>query len=153
MLPLKKIVWPTDFSNPAYEGLKVAVELAEQFGAEMLLVHVVTPMPTMCGGAAPTGFHIPTVIEEIRESAKHSLEKIRRDRIPAEIAVRAFVIDGRPAQEIVSLAGQEKADIIVIPTQGESGWQRFIFGSVAEKLVRYADCTVLTIHAPKEEEE
>jgi hypothetical protein len=50
MLPLKKIVWPTDFSNPAYEGLKIAVELALQFSAEMLLVHVVAPLPTIEGG-------------------------------------------------------------------------------------------------------
>jgi nucleotide-binding universal stress UspA family protein len=53
----------------------------------------------------------------------------------------------------VSLAAQEKADIIVIATQGESGWQRFVFGSVAEKVVRHADCPVLTIRAPNPEEE
>ena len=56
MLPLKKIVWPTDFSVPAYEGLKIATELAVQFSAEMLLVHVVAPLPTMQGGVAPTGW-------------------------------------------------------------------------------------------------
>jgi len=55
MLPLKKIVCPTDFSEPADEGLKIARELATQFSAEMLLVHVVAPMPAMHGGSAPTG--------------------------------------------------------------------------------------------------
>jgi nucleotide-binding universal stress UspA family protein len=64
-----------------------------------------------------------------------------------------FVVHGRPAHEIVALAGQEKDDIIVMATQGESGWQRFVFGSVAEKVVRHADCPVLTIRAPYPEEE
>lgn len=66
MLPLKKIVCPTDFSEPADEGLKIARELATQFSAEMLLVHVVTPLPAMHGGVAPTGFHIPAVLEELK---------------------------------------------------------------------------------------
>jgi hypothetical protein len=62
MLPLKKIVCPTDFSEPAHEGLKIARELATQFSSEILLVHVVTPLPAMHGGVAPTGFHISTVL-------------------------------------------------------------------------------------------
>jgi len=153
MLPLKKILWPTDFSEPAYEGLEIATELATQFSSEILLVHVVAPMPTMQGAAAPTGFHLPTVLEELQESAQNSLEDIRQAKIPAEIQARSFVVHGKPANEIVRLASQEKADIIVIPTHGESGWQRFVFGSVAEKVVRLADCPVLTIRAPEEEKE
>lgn len=152
MLPLKKILWPTDFSEPAYEGLKIAKELATQFSAEIMLVHVVAPMPTIHGGVAPTGFHIPAVLEEFEASAQKSLDGIRREKIPAGIQARTFVIIGRPAHEIVKLAAQEKADIIVIPTQGESGWQRLVFGSVAERVVRHAQCPVLTIQAPNEEE-
>ena len=53
MLPLKKILWPTDFSEPASEGLKIARELATHFSGEILLVHVVAPLPTMHGAAAP----------------------------------------------------------------------------------------------------
>ena len=67
-------------------------------------------------------------------------EEIRREKLPAEIQARMIVIDGKPAHEIVSLASQEKADIIVIATQGESGWQRFVFGSlVRRKLRRISD--------------
>ena len=153
MLPLKKILCPTDFSEPAYEGLKIASELATQFSAEMLLVHVVAPLPTMYGGVAPTGYHIPSVMEEMQESAKNSLDEIRREKLPAEIQARTFVILGRPAHEIVQLAAQENADLIVIATHGESGWHRFVFGSVAEKVVRHADCPVLTIRASNQKEE
>ena len=93
------------------------------------------------------------MLEELEESAKKSLEEIRREKLPAEIKARTFVILGRPAHEIVALAEQEMADIIVIASQGESGWQRFVFGSVAEKVVRHAGCPVLTIRAPNQEEE
>ena len=153
MLPLKKILWPTDFSEPAYEGLRIATELATQFSSEILLVHVVAPMPTMHGASAPTGFHLPAVLEEFQESAQKSLEDIRQAKIPAEIQAFTVVVHGKPAHEIVRLAAQEKADIIVIPTQGESGWQRLVFGSVAEKVVRLADCPVLTIRTPEKEKE
>lgn len=153
MLPLKKIIWPTDFSNPAYEGLTIAVELAVQFSAEMLLVHVVAPLPTIEGGLAPTGYHIPTLLREIENSAQKSLDEIRRERIPADIRVRTLVIPGRPAHEIVKLAEDEKADIIVMPTHGESGWHRFVFGSVAEKVVRHAECPVLTIRSPHQDKD
>ena len=147
LLPLKKIVWPTDFSEPANVGLKIAAELCEQFSAEMLMVHVVSPLPTMYGGIAPTGFHIPSVLEEIQETAANSLAEIRREKMPADAPVRTSVVQGQPADEIVKLAEREKADIIVISSQGESGWRRFMFGSVAEKVVRQAECPVLTIQA------
>ena len=152
MLPLKKIIWPTDFSDPAYESLKDAVELAEQFSAEMLLVHVVGPLPTIDGALAPTGFNISAVLKEIEFSAKKSLVKIRRERIPLDIRVRTLVIPGMPAHEIVKLAENENADIIVMPTHGESGWHRFVFGSVAEKVIRHAECPVLAIRLPHQDE-
>ena len=55
------------------------------------------------------------------------------------------MILGRPAHEIVKLAVDEKADIIVMPTHGESGWQRFVFGSVAERVIGLASCPVLVV--------
>lgn len=151
MLPLKKILCPTDFSEPAFEGFKIAGELAAQFSAEMLLVHVISPLPVVHGGPAPTGFQIPAILEELQRSAEKSLVKMQREKLPADIQARTFVMHGRPAHEIVELATREKVDIIVIATHGESGWQRFVFGSVAEKVVRHADCPVLTVRAPNQE--
>lgn len=114
---------------------------------------MVAPLPTVHGSAAPTGYHIPAVLEEMEQAAKNSLAEIRQEKLPVDITVRTIVIHGRPAHEIAALAKQEEADIIVIATHGESGWQRLVFGSVAEKVVRYAECPVLTIRAPNPEEE
>ena len=80
--------------------------------------------------------------------AANSLDEIRKEKMPADVSFRTSVVQGRPADEIVKLAEPEKADLIVISSHGESGWHRFMFGSVAEKVVRSAECPVLTIRAP-----
>jgi nucleotide-binding universal stress UspA family protein len=151
MLPIKKIVCPTDFSDPSYEGLKVAREFAEHFSAELILVNVIFPGPIVPGIVEP-GFHIPAALEAMQETAEKSLQDLTRKKMLENIPVRTLVISGKPAYEIVDLADKEKADIIVIATHGESGWQKFLFGSVTEKVIRMASCPVLTVQQPKEEE-
>jgi nucleotide-binding universal stress UspA family protein len=150
MLPIKKIVCPTDFSDPSYEGLKVAREFAEHFSAELILVNVIFPGPIVPGVAEP-GFHIPAALEAMQETAEKKLQDLSRKKMPENIPVRTLVISGKPAYEIVDLADKEKADIIVIATHGESGWQKFLFGSVTEKVIRMASCPVLTVQQPKED--
>lgn len=66
-------------------------------------------------------------------------------------AIRTIVGHGDVADEIVRIAETEKADLIVTATHGTTGWRRFVFGSVAEKVVRLAKCPVLTIRNPQEE--
>ena len=150
MLPIKKIVCPTDFSDPSYEGLKVAREFAEHFSAELILANVIFPGPIVPGVAEP-GFHIPAALEAMQETAEKKLQDLSRKKMPENIPVRTLVIIGKPAYEIVDLADKEKADIIVIATHGESGWQKFLFGSVTEKVIRMASCPVLTVQQPKED--
>jgi nucleotide-binding universal stress UspA family protein len=149
MLPIKKIVCPTDFSDPSYEGLKVAREFAEHFSAELILVHILFPGPIVPGVAEP-GFHIPAALKAMQETAEKRLEDLSRQQMLENISVRTLVITGKPAYEIVNLADEENADIIAIATHGESGWQKFLFGSVTEKVIRMASCPVLTIRQPQE---
>ena len=150
MLPIKKIVCPTDFSDPSYEGLKVAREFAEHFSAELILVNVIFPGPIVPGVAEP-GFHIPAALESMQETAEKKLQDLAQKKISENITVRTIVVSGKPSYEIVDLADKEKADIIVIATHGESGWQKFLFGSVTEKVIRMAACPVLTVQQPKED--
>jgi nucleotide-binding universal stress UspA family protein len=150
MLPIKKIVCPTDFSDPADEGLKVAREFAEHFSAELILVHIILPGPIVPGVAEP-GFHIPAVLKSMQENAEKKLADLKQQKLLKDIPVRTMVISGKPSYEIVNLAEEENADLIVIATHGESGWQKFLFGSVTEKVIRMAACPVLTVREPKEE--
>ena len=71
------------------------------------------------------------------------------EKIPKALQTQSIVLQGKPADEIVKLADEKNADLIVIATHGESGWQRFLFGSVTEKVVRTTSRPVLTVHQPQ----
>ena len=62
MLPITKILWPTDFSEPSYEALKVADEMALHFSAELIITHVVTPIPVIPIHDDPTSFNLDEAI-------------------------------------------------------------------------------------------
>jgi len=148
MLPIKKIICPTDFSEPSYEGVAAACEVASHFGAEMVLAYVMSPIPLIPTPDGAAILNVPTYQQEMENYARDSLDEVVKGRIPAGIRSRIRVLVGDPADRIVALAGEEKADIIIMATHGEKGWRRFISGSVTERVVRLADCPVLTIHPP-----
>lgn len=152
MLPFKKIVTTSDFSDESQRGLRTAFELAVHFNAKLHLVHVVSPMPTIPGSSAPTGFHIPSVLKELQDIARLSLEKlVQKEALPG-IETELQILTGDPAVEIVRFSDEIKADIIVMASHGQSGWRRFISGSVIEKAVRYASVPVLAVKSRFEDE-
>lgn len=146
MLPFKKILCPTDFSEPACKAIKAAGELAETFSAELILIHVVGPVPVMETPTGLAGFDVAAYQRELSESAKTSLQARLDKHVPPSIASQALVVHGDAAHEIVRVASEEGVDLIVISTHGEAGWRHRIFGSVTEKIIRHAACPILTIH-------
>jgi nucleotide-binding universal stress UspA family protein len=147
MLPIKKILCPTDFSEPSIAGVRTAAELAGEFDAEILLVHVVSPIPTPVFSTAPgpTSFDVPIYQKALEEQAKNELENMRKKEIPENIKVKTYIAHGNPGRRIIKLVEEEHVDLVVISGHGEGGIQRLIFGSVAEKVVREACCPVLSI--------
>jgi nucleotide-binding universal stress UspA family protein len=150
MLPFKRILCPTDFSEPSFKALEAADELARHFASELILVHVVSPIPLIPAPEAPTGFNVTLYQKELETSAKKSLNDLVENRVSKELTVRPMVVLGNPAGEIVRIARDEEVDVIVIATHGLMGWRRLIFGSVAARVVRLATTPVFTIHAPPE---
>ena len=144
-LPMKKIVCPTDFSEPACRALKAAAEIAAAAKAELLLVHVVAPIPALDGPSGAPAFDLAGYQDELVRSAKAALEERRRRRVPESVRSRAIVTIGDAAHEVTRIATEEGADLIVIATHGRTGWRERIFGQVAEKVVRLARCPVLTV--------
>jgi len=151
MIPFKKIICPTDFSEPSYEGVKAANELAVHFSAELILVNVVAPIPPIAFPGVAQGFDIGQYQKEMLSSSKRSLSDVSKNMISGNLQFREVVLEGPPADQIVALADSEKAGAIIIATHGLTGWRRFIFGSVSEKVVRLASCPVITIPAPHED--
>ncbi len=152
MLPFKKILCPTDFSEPALTALKRAEELARHFSAELLVVHVIPPVPGHLTGADPPvapSFDLPLFQQELAVYAEKVLKELVSHQVSPEVRTRDLVTTGEAAADILRIAGQEHADLIVIASHGQTGWRRLVFGSVAEKVVRQATCPVLTIAAPE----
>lgn len=157
MLPLKKILCPTDFSEASYEGLKAANELAVNFSAELAIVHVIPPVPTAGGvvPAAPTAsaaFNVASYQEELEAASKKSLKDVIDKKVSKDLKIKPIIAHGNPADEIVRVANEENADLIVTASHGQTGWRRIMFGSVAEKVVRLAQRPVLAVPVPHEEE-
>lgn len=145
MLPIKKILCPTDFSEPSRKGIQAAVEMAETFRAELILITVITPVPPAGAPGVPTGFMVEEYYKEMQEHASKALEEIKKEKGREVVKMKSVISQGNAADEILKRAESEKVDLIVTATHGWTGWRRLIFGSVAEKIVRLADCPVLTI--------
>jgi universal stress protein A len=154
MLPFKRILCPTDFSEPALVALKRAEELARHFSAELLIVHAVPELPGPHAYADPpvaTTFDVPLYQQELANYAEKMLKELVSHLVSPEVRTRDMVTTGDAAPEILRIAAKEHVDLIVIASHGEKGWRRLVFGSVAEKVVRHAPCPVLTITAPGEQ--
>jgi nucleotide-binding universal stress UspA family protein len=154
MLPVKKILCPIDFSEPSYESLKVASELAAHFGAQLLLVHVIPeiPLPTWADDMKDREAYEPGLSdyeEELYASAQREIHDLIKQRLPAEIESIAIVGKGDAACEIAKTAESEHAGLIVISTHGMTGWRQITFGSVAERIVRLSNRPVLTIRSSR----
>jgi nucleotide-binding universal stress UspA family protein len=147
MLAIKTILCPTDFSEPSYEGLKYAIELATLFGADLCLTNVVLAIPPL-----PTNpnfvFEIPEYERGLHADAEHRLRELIEQRVPKSLKVQTVIGHGDAGGEIVRIAEDEQADLIVMATTGMTGFRHFLFGSVAEKVVRLAACPVLTVRGP-----
>lgn len=150
MVPIKKLAFCTDFSDNSNRAFELALDLAKKYGAQLLLVHVVPPLV----------FPSPVMEEFISEQANYqfieqviqrSLEQIETTyvhRMGDYRNVQMRVLSGHPASEILNFIDQEKVDLVVMGTHGFTGLAHFFLGSTAEKVVRRANCSVLTVHAP-----
>jgi len=149
MLPFKKILCPTDFSNPSFEAMNVATELAMHFSSDLIVIHVVAPIPVIATEyTSSAAFNVQEYQQLMEASSMKTLEEQIEKRIPKGVSVRSMLSLGDPANQIVHTAEDEQVDLIVIATRGQTGLKRLVFGSVAEKVVRLASRPVLSIREP-----
>lgn len=141
-----RIVVAVDFS-PASEGAWAhARRLAAHSDAELILTHIVAEAPRLVGGSL-TRTRIAEVQALLRRWADDKLAKWAEAAKVEGRRVRLAVRVGIPYAEIVDLATDELADLVVIGTQGRSGIPRAVLGSVAERVIRLAPCPVLAVRA------
>lgn len=150
-IELKRICVPTDFSEPAEHALRYGVTLAEKFGAQLSLLHVVQDiLPTV---PEPGLAMLPTeeIMRSLEKGAKEGLENFLAKEWSDRINVVRAVRHGVPFHEICQFAKQETIDLVVMGTHGRTGLTHFLLGSVAERVVRSSPCPVLTIRHPEHE--
>jgi nucleotide-binding universal stress UspA family protein len=151
-VPVKKILVPTDFSEASRDATMTANDLALAFEAELILLHVVRGIPPFPGnmGSAAAVFNTDTYQKNLRAYRSQELEAFARQFREGERRLRTIVRDGDPERSIVEIADEEGVDLLVVSTQGRTGLNRFVFGSVAEKVVRHSPCPVLVLPPEKQ---
>lgn len=142
IVSIRRILFPTDFSKPAKEAQKYATTLAEKFGAELHVLHVV---PEIILPATDT-YTAWTLPEGGMKAQLESAEKQLQSEFGAIPGSRCSVVVGFPVEETMKYAADNDVDLIVVGTHGHTGLSHLLLGSVAEKLVRLAKCPVLTVH-------
>ncbi len=136
-MKLTKILVPTDFSHTGDAALELATVLARDTGATLEIVHVEESPVAYGGGEMYYGIPEPDTGE-----LRSMLVKV----VPPDpnVRFRHHLLIGDPAAVIARFADEEDIDMIVMSTHGRSGFLRLLMGSVAEAVVRQANCPVLT---------
>ena len=146
---IRTILLPTDFSACASHAVPVAADLARAAGARIICLHVVEPVVPAVGWT-PVAEPLPIadISGQLEESAERELPKVARGPECEGLDVEDVIAHGEAASEIVRVARERDADLIVISSHGRTGLGRILFGSTAESVVRYAHCPVLVVKPP-----
>ena len=149
--PIKKIILGTDFSDTSKDASYHAVLLAQAYKAELKALHAFDPS----AWNIPSPYYLTSdksegifesLEDETRQRGKEALKKLGES---FDLEVETIFTEGNPGHEIIRVAEELNADLIVLGTHGYTGWKRFALGSVAEFVVKHAHCAVFIIR-PKE---
>ncbi len=142
LMMYKKILVPTDGSEFAKKAQKHALFLAKVSGAEIIAVSV-TENNFVNG--LPLDDEVYQLNQILNERSQENLDEF--DKLNEEdIKINHVIREGSPARVILDVAAEEQVDLIVMGSSGKSGFDRFIMGSVADKVVNSAKCAVLVVH-------
>ena len=147
MNEVNTVLVATDFSENALPAVDAAITVAKRFGAELHLVHAFqTPVPIV----SPYQVVVPDgLLEQARDSAERSLRAIQEKISSEGLTVTPHLTEVPAAPAIARLAGELDVDLVVMGTRGNTGLKHIVLGSVAERTIRLAPCSVLTVK-PKE---
>jgi nucleotide-binding universal stress UspA family protein len=142
-MPTQHFLVPIDFSDYADQALAYAIRLASTLDAQLTLLHVMQPLP-MAG--VDMSVTLPaTYLQEVEAEVQRSMEAALGRVTAAGLIGECVVLYGVPFQEIVDTAKARQVDLIIMGTHGRTGLLHVLLGSVAEKVVRLAPCSVLVV--------
>jgi nucleotide-binding universal stress UspA family protein len=140
----RRILVPVDFSRCSNRAVRRAQELAAQQGSELILLHVVEPVVYPAELGYPSLAAMPSQTDYQR-AGRTRLARLHKQLAATGGNVTAKLRVGQPYFEITRAARELAADLIVIATHGRTGLKHVFLGSTAERVVRHAQCPVLTV--------
>jgi nucleotide-binding universal stress UspA family protein len=138
------VVVATDFSEDSRAALEWAIDVARQRGARIVLTHAVALCSPVAPEFAPGEDHW---YRALKESALGELDTWANHVRAKHVAVETHLTYEPAATSVVEVAARHGADLLVIGTRGLTGLRRIFLGSVAARIVRFATCPVVTVHA------
>jgi nucleotide-binding universal stress UspA family protein len=145
---LHRLLVPVDFTETSERALGYAIELARRFEAKITIMHAYqVPVYGFPDAAYITSAELAAQISNV---AQQRLDAITDAHKTDGVEVVAILRDGVAWEEINTVAGELKADLIVIGTHGRRGLARALLGSVAENVIRTSTVPVMVIHGPRE---
>jgi universal stress protein A len=142
MIKLESILCPVDHSDCSKEALRYAVSFAMKDEAKLYLLHVID-IRSFDESIETMARQVPD--DETITQLKIKLLECVPEEIRSDMQIEALVVTGIPFAEIISIAKANKVDMIVMGTHGRTGLAHIMIGSVSEKVVRKAQCPVLTV--------
>jgi nucleotide-binding universal stress UspA family protein len=144
MIALKNILVPHDFSETSEAAMRYGIELARLFGAKLHIVHVGEKARFEMATEFPLGLDM-----SLEDAIRERLSKIMGNQEQLELKPTFLLLSGTPHVEIVRYASDHAINLIVMGTHGRGPVAHAVMGSVAERVVRYAPCPVLTVRHPE----
>ena len=141
----RRILHPSDFSSASRAAFRKAIDMAKASRAELLLLHVVSPVVPVPGD----GYVSPAMYDQLSASSRAWAQK-RLDSLVAQAKksrarVKGVILEGAASDEIVRFARARRVELIVMGTHGRKGIAKLFVGSVADRVVAAATCPVLTV--------
>jgi len=143
-MDIRTVLVTTDFSDTSRRAFAAARTLAEKFDAKLILAHIEPDrLPPIVVEYAAVG--VNDILRDQRKRARERLQQLADEAFGHDSGVETVVTDGSPHVEIVRLAEQRQADLIVMATHGHGFISHAILGSTTERVVRRAPCPVLVV--------
>ncbi len=148
---VKNIAFCTDFSDNADRAFLIAKDLAWRYGAVLHIVHVMVNFsvsPPIHATYMPIEYD-PSFVEQVTEAARETIQTRYVSQLKEKQPFEIHLLSGYSASEIIRAAKESTIDLIVMGSHGLTGIAHVLFGSTADRVVRKAPCSVLTVRAPE----
>lgn len=140
----KKILVPVDFSDCSQKALQYAIGFANELGAEIVLLHA-TYLGYVYSSEGTALYDVAGLQKAARENAERQMRKLVSTVKFGDVKFETVFTEASPVLDICDFARDHDVDLIITSTHGLTGFEHVFIGSIAEKVVRHAPCSVLVV--------